>query len=239
MKKRLYDLLRQIRDLEEPGLRSWVAVQAASIAEGSNVLDVGAGVCPYRSFFEHCRYIAYDFCANPVKTYTGVDIVGDIISMPISDAQFDVVLCTQVLEHVYDPVVALKEMARVMKIGGTLILTVPQASGIHEPPYHYYGGFTPYWLEKSLLSAGFSDISIERNGGTARYLAHELLMFPSSVKKHFSNNDVVGSLAALLILLCVIPVALIFGIWDHGYIGERKTLNFMVVARKTRAILNF
>ena len=107
----------------------WVAREARQIPKGALVLDVGAGNCRYHALFSHCVYKTHDF-AKLSKELTGggygkLDYVSDICSIPVEDESFDAVLCTEVLEHVPDPVKAIEEFARLLKPGGKLILTAP------------------------------------------------------------------------------------------------------------------
>lgn len=144
----------------------WVADRARSVVAGSRVLDVGAGTAPYRNLFAHCRYETQDFSRyqgyqGPEGQYGRIDYVSDITSIPVPDASFDVVLCTEVLEHVPRPIEALKEMVRVAKPGGRLLLTAPLGSGLHQEPYHFYGGYTDHWYRKFLTEFNCEIISIE------------------------------------------------------------------------------
>src|SRR5262245_31626356 len=127
--------------------RAWVRKQAEKIPSGARILDVGAGIGQYRGLFAHCRYEAPDFGQEPgtVGSYTAMDYVSYICAIPVEDGSFDVVLCTEVLEHVPDPGRAVLEMARILRPGGTLLLTAPLGSILHQEPYHYYGGYTPHW----------------------------------------------------------------------------------------------
>jgi SAM-dependent methyltransferase len=76
-----------------------------------------------------------------------------------------------------DPVAAVREMARVLKPGGRLLLTAPLGSGIHQEPFHYYGGYTPYWYRKFLGEAGFEQIEVEANHGFFRFYSQESIRF--------------------------------------------------------------
>ena len=161
----------------------WVALKAATIPPGTRVLDVGAGSCPYRALFSHCVYRTHDFKQLAPELLRGdngygqLDYVGDICNISVQDASFDAILCTEVLEHVPEPINALKEFARILRPGGQLILTAPLGSGLHQEPFHFYGGYTPHWYNRFLTELGFTNIQIESNGGFLRLLAQEGVRF--------------------------------------------------------------
>lgn len=170
-------------DFNQRNRDAWVARMAATIPAGSRVLDVGAGPCPYRSLFAHCRYFSHDFCQyegtgeGPMRdrwTYGKIDYVSDITAIPAADASFDAILCTEVLEHVPEPIAALREMARLLRPGGRLLLTAPLGSGLHQQPHHYYGGYTPHFYRRFLGEFGLVIDAITPNGGFYRHLHQEL-----------------------------------------------------------------
>jgi len=174
--KRIYRFNQHGRDL-------WVKSQAAKIPEGSRVLDVGAGSAPYRNLFAHCEYKTHDFAKLESEQlldksgYSGIDYVSDILSIPVRDASFDAILCTEVLEHVPRPIDATHELARILKPGGKLILTAPLGSGLHQEPFHFYGGYTPHWYKKFLPEAGFENIVVEPSGGFFKHYGQESVRF--------------------------------------------------------------
>lgn len=160
----------------------WVADRALSVPRGARVLDVGAGTAPYRSLFEHCQYetqdfVKYDGFRGSEGQYADIDYVSDITDIPVADATFDVVLCTEVLEHVPRPIEALREMVRITKPGGRLLLTAPLGSGLHQEPFHFYGGYTDHWYRKFLTEFGCEVISIEPNHGFFAHLGQECARF--------------------------------------------------------------
>jgi ubiquinone/menaquinone biosynthesis C-methylase UbiE len=149
----------------------WIASEASRLLPGLKVLDVGAGSCPHRPLFARCEYLAHDLAAlapgqlQGRKGYGSLDLISRIDSLPIASETFDVVLCTEVLEHVPEPIQAIQEIARIIHRGGLLLLTAPLRSGIHQEPYHFYGGYTPFWYSKFLTEAGFEEITITPVGG--------------------------------------------------------------------------
>ena len=118
-------------DLMRPSLRDFayldnrrrielLAEHAAKLPRVNNLLDVGGKGKPYASFFS-CVANHYVLDMAPSGS---VDVVGDARNMPFSDASMDVILITQVLEHVPEPIAVISEIRRVLKPGGTLLLSV-------------------------------------------------------------------------------------------------------------------
>lgn len=169
--------LNEVTDFNQLGRDAWVKAKAESIARGSKILDVGAGTCPYKALFAHCDYKTHDFKQyegeklGGTTEYGQIDYVSDIVSIPVPDASFDAILCTEVLEHVPEPIRALQEMARILKPGGRLFMSAPLGSGLHQIPYHFYGGYTPYWYRHFCAQFGLEVVEIKGNKGFLAHLA--------------------------------------------------------------------
>lgn len=162
-----------------------VAERLGKIARGSRILDAGAGELRYKKHCGHLDYVAQDFGgydgagdSKGLQTekwdQTKLDIICDIVNIPEKAASFDAVLCVEVFEHLPEPILALKEFARLLKSGGTLLITAPFASLTHFAPYHFYSGFNKYFFEKFLNEYGFKDIEITPYGNYFEYIAQEI-----------------------------------------------------------------
>lgn len=159
------------------GLLGLVEFASQSTRGGSMVLDAGAGDSPYRHLFPHTRYITTDFC-KVSKAYGRQDAISDLSSLAFKDECFDVVLNTQVLEHVQQPDMVLSELFRVLRPGGALYLSVPQGDPEHEVPYDYYR-FTSFGMRYLLEKAGLEVISVEPRGGYFWYIGNRLRHLPT------------------------------------------------------------
>jgi SAM-dependent methyltransferase len=176
----------------------WIEDTLGSLPEKSRILDAGAGTQRYRKFCKHLDYVSQDFGkyngrGDFVGMQTGefdygeLDIVSDITSIPEPDLSFDAIMCIEVLEHLPDPVQAIKEFSRLIKPKGHLILTAPFCSLTHFSPYHFCTGFSEHWYKVHLSTYGLKIINITPNGNFFEYLAQEIDRIPS-VSKRYSND---------------------------------------------------
>ena len=122
-------------------------------------MDVGCGTKPYRGLFPTGTYGGIE--VNRLSRFGSErhpDVYFDARNFPLLDGSFESVLCSQVLEHVFEPARFLAEIHRVMKPGGKLLLRVPFVWYEHEQPFDY-GRYTSFGLEYLLAKAGFQQVS--------------------------------------------------------------------------------
>jgi len=161
----------------------WIEKTLKKIPAGATILDAGAGECQFKKFCGHLKYTSQDFAqydgTGEVGLQTGtwdntkLDIVSDITAIPRPNASFDAIMCTEVLEHVPDPVAALNELHRLLKPGGQLLITAPFASITHFAPYHFASGLSRFFYEHHLGRLGYNILDMDLNGNFFEYLAQE------------------------------------------------------------------
>jgi len=167
----------------EAAREKWIGETLKKIPEGLTILDAGAGESQFKKFCSHLKYIAQDFGEyqgdGEVGLQTGtwdnskLDIVSDILSIPLPDHSVDAIMCTEVLEHIPDPLGAIKEFSRLLKPGGYLLITAPFASLTHFAPYHFASGFSRFFYEKHLPENDFEITELQLNGNFFEYIAQE------------------------------------------------------------------
>jgi len=128
------------------------------------ILDLGGGA-PFQGQLksekiqEGSKYYCMDFCAD-FKPH----ILGDIQMLPFKDKSVDGIYCEAVLEHVPEPWVAIKEMYRILRSGGLLLVYVPFMF-----PYHGGKEFRDYYRFSNdaiqHMFKEFSQIKVSSAGG--------------------------------------------------------------------------
>lgn len=114
-----------------------------------NLLDLGCGKVPLYTLYKD--YVSESFCVDWGNSMHGneyLDLQTDISQkLPFEDNNFQTVICSDVLEHVYNPQDVLNEIIRVTKPGGYILISTPFNYWMHEIPYDYYR-YTTYFYEK-------------------------------------------------------------------------------------------
>ena len=134
---------------------------------GLRVLDVGCGDRPYEQLLKGAaEIVGFDVPGNP-----HADLHGSIDAIPVEDGSFDVVLCLQVLEHVPDPATAVRELRRVVKPGGRVLLSTHGVYPFHPTPNDFWR-----WTHDGLAhlfrtNAEWTSVTVRPGAGTAATVA--------------------------------------------------------------------
>jgi len=119
------------------------------------VLDVGCGSRPYERLVSSSEYVGLELDTPENRRSSRADVYYDGGPLPFPDASFDAVISNEVLEHVFEPDVFIADIARVLKPGGRLLLTVPFVWDEHEQPRDY-GRYSSFGLTALLGKHGFA-----------------------------------------------------------------------------------
>jgi SAM-dependent methyltransferase len=193
-------------------------------AKGS-LLDVGCGARPYEDAkYGLTRWIGFDTEDNAVA-----DVHGVAYDIPLAAESVETVLCTQVLEHLETPAVALAEFHRVLKSGGHVILTVPQYWPLHEEPRDFFR-YTEIGLAYTLQRSGFEVVEHRKQGRGAMVAAQALNNAILCAGDTFAFKDALAFKASKAPFYLAINVA---GTLLGTFLRTgRDVLNHLVVAKK-------
>lgn len=172
--------------------------------DGVVLLDIGAGDTPYKKIFKKLKYKSQDYVQNKSNT---IDYVFDISNTnnSIPDDFADVVICTQVLEHVGNPYDALHEIYRVLKRDGVCYLSTHMAFEEHMLPHDYWR-FTEHGIKRLARSVGFEILEFHKHGGSAQML--HLLFWTWPLRIFFPKRT---GLAYVIYCVLSTPFVLISG----------------------------
>ncbi len=202
--------------------RSTIVAALAKLAPGvkGRMLDIGSGHSRgYESLFK--PYTDEYLCVDH-QYAENIDICADCYEIPLADASIEVILSTQVIEHLQMPDQMLKEAYRLLKPSGQLILTVPMVWGLHEEPVDFYR-YTEYGLRYLLEQAGFEEIQIQPLEGLFAVLVQMLLdEYYSSWLKNFPRfaGKIIGGLNQIALRL------------DRRFPSRRLCLTYLATAQK-------
>ena len=205
------------------------------VPAGARILDVGCGLRPYEVFFPQCAYIGIDVpVSGREASGKRPDHEFDGTNIPLQNESFDVVICTEVLEHAVSPELLLQEMARVSKTGALLFLTVPFIWGLHELPYDFRR-YTPEGIRHAVTNAGFA---IEDQRKLTPGLAAVRLLLLSEINNYKMNSltpqDRRRIRQRLLFWLQDKIFDLLCSVWRRSLKFERIYIDNLVIARKKR-----
>lgn len=226
--------------------------QVAPLAKG-RLLDVGCGQKPYEEIFTPFvqEYVGIEHEATFALTQASSngkrpDYTYDGRTLPFDDDSFDTVLNVQVLEHTPQPLALMKEMARVLKPNGKLILSAPFQFRMHEQPHDYFR-YTVFGLTSLCAEVGLKVESVHHQGSLWSVLAHKLNSFLAFRVAHLeglsqamgksSHEAPSASSVRLWTLPVVAPLMLTLSggarVLDRVLPEPDETLGFLIVATPT------
>lgn len=139
------------------------------------LLDLGCGQAPlYEIYRDHADAITcVDWPGSP-HDVQHADLLCDVNEpLSIADDSFDTIICSDVLEHLHSPHVTVAEIARMLRPGGKVLISVPFVYGIHEQPHDHHR-YTRFVIEHWASKHGLKVIVLDELGGIGDVLCNIL-----------------------------------------------------------------
>lgn len=168
------------------------------------ILDVGCGRKPYKELFKFSEYIGIDI-ENPGHNHENedIDVFYDGKIIPFESSSFDSIVTNQVFEHVFDPDNFIKELHRVLKPNGKVLLTVPFVWDEHEQP-NDYARYSSFGLTHILEKNGFKVLLLTKSVDDFRIIFQLVNLF---IYKKLVTR--IGLVNRLMILTFIAPLNII------------------------------
>jgi SAM-dependent methyltransferase len=159
------------------------------------VLDIGCGGKPYYPFFAP---YASEYRGVDAKPGALVDDLGTVEALPYDDRTFDVVVCTQVLEHVVDPARAVAEIARVLSPAGVAFVSTHGVFVYHPDPVDYWR-WTHAGLEQLFrTTASWDEIRVSSNGEAVACLGSIACQYADELGRKLGSDRVRRGMVRLI-----------------------------------------
>jgi len=199
------------------------------------MMDFGCGSKPYKSLFNVDEYIGVDF-ENPGHPHLNeqIDVFYDGKKIPFEDEKFDSVFSSEVFEHVFNLDIVIKEINRVMKTGGKILITCPFAICEHEVP-NDYARYSSFALKYIFEQNGFEIIHQDKTGNNVETVYQLWIMYiHQHITPYVRKIPVVRSVFRFITYTSLNLCALFFS----KILPNRKDLylNNVVLARKIKSV---
>jgi len=197
------------------------------------LLDIGSGGSDLRGALDGSnRVLRLDYPQTNARYANPPDVFGDAQCLPMAGESIDAVILFEVLEHVPDHRLALAEIARVLRPGGRLFMSVPFIYPIHDAPHDYFR-FTPFSLRQLLEKHGFR-LKRESRLGNGFVVGFQIinLSLLESVRKMLGRSRLLGALAgAAAYPLCLLNNALAAPLLAASWAGS-ACFGYVVIAER-------
>lgn len=144
-----------LNDFYLPRRSLYTFIKTESNHVQGRILDIGCGEKPYANLFSSTEYIGIDIeTTEKYHEKHKTDLFYNGVDLPFENNSFDSIVCFEVFEHVFEPEKVVDEMFRVLKPGGSILLTTPFIWNEHEIPYDY-GRYSYFGLKDLFTKNGF------------------------------------------------------------------------------------
>jgi ubiquinone/menaquinone biosynthesis C-methylase UbiE len=205
-----------------------------NIKEGDRVLDIGCGNKPYETYIRSltkCKEKDFYLGCDVVQSSENkVDVLCEATDIPELSEQYDVIICTQVIEHVFEHQKVLEEAWRLLKPGGRCIVSSNFVWENHEAPYDFYR-FTEDCFKTLLTTKNFEIKESKTQGGKWAMLGQ--LIIQVVAQKSRSKNWFVKTFRYVFNGGVVVFCNMIFPCLDkHFHDSSKFAMNYIFVGKK-------
>jgi SAM-dependent methyltransferase len=207
------------------------------LLKNTAVLEVGCGLCPYQHLFKNHRYFSADY--SGAHEHFGYQNMGTVYysgsRLPFPDNQYDAVIFTETLEHIFNYNAFLEECYRILKPDSHLFFTVPFSARYHYQPHDYWR-FTPSALKNICTNNNFNVISVSERGSDIHVILNKIIVLSMKYLRFSSFRWTIrpflifiSPLVMLTICACAVLGNILFFI-PIGSIDD--CLGYSVIAKK-------
>jgi SAM-dependent methyltransferase len=194
-------------------------------------LDVGCGQKPYEELFRYSRYIGLEIDTPENRQNKKADYYYDGLSFPFQDHEFDSIVVNEVFEHVFNPDDFLREMNRVLKPEGKMLMTVPFCWDEHEQP-NDFARYSSFGLIAIVEKHGFKVIESRKSMNDIRVIFQ--LLNGYLYKKTVTSNSYLNLLTTFFLMA---PFNVLGELLSKILPGNNDLyLDNIILAQKTRTL---
>jgi len=193
------------------------------------LLDFGCGNKPYKELFEVNEYIGVDMVESGHNHKNeNIDVYYDGKILPFQDNHFDSIFSSEVFEHIFNLDEILKELYRVLKTDGYILITIPFVWNEHEVPYDC-SRYTSFGINHILEKSGFEIISQHK---TTNFVETIFQMWNIYISESFLPSRI-SFKKAILILFLIAPFT-ILGLILSKILPKNNSFynNIVILAKK-------
>lgn len=199
------------------------------------MMDFGCGQKPYYSLFNVDQYIGVDF-ENPGHSHANeaIDVFYDGKTIPFEREYFDSIFSSEVFEHIFNLPDILKELNRVLKVDGLMLITCPFSFCEHEVP-NDFARYTSFAIKHLLQQNGFEIVQQVKTGNSIEAISQlQLTYIHQHITPVVRKVPVVRSVFRFVTYTSINITALVLGKIFPA--GKDLYMNNVVLCRKVQNI---
>jgi SAM-dependent methyltransferase len=199
-----------------------------------SIMDFGCGSKPYKSLFTVDEYVGVDYNGEGHSHVNeSIDVFYDGVHLPFDDNRFDGIFSTEVFEHVFNLEDILKELNRVLKTGGKMLITCPFAICEHEQPVDF-ARYTSFGLKALLERNGFKVLEFDKAGSASQTISQLFISYFQThiIRRVFGKIPVVRTAVSYFFMTVFNLLAIVGNLFYPK--GDDLYMNNVVVVVKEK-----